>query len=321
MNAKRDFHSVRNARLRAILCLALSLAAQPRARAAWKYFRTGSPQDSSAKPQPGFALMGGGPRQDPAFRFLCERSAGGDFLILRANTEDDYAKQVNGEIAATCPLNSVATIVFSDREDSSDPKLLAILRQAETIFIAGGDQSNYVRFWQDTPVQDALDRHIAEGKPLGGSSAGLAVLGEFSFSSMIDTIHSPEALADPYGNKVTLSAISCESPCFPESSRIRISSSAIVWGDCWSSWPAFCRTAGPIASARSPWMKTRRCCSNPMENPSSSEAPPISSKLSALRRFADTRNFCGLAMSRHIAPGRAQSLISPSGLAMATTIC
>src|SRR5271166_6804176 len=28
--------------------------------------------------------------------------------------------------------------------------------------------------------------------------------GEFSFSSMIDTIHSPEALSDPYGNKVTL---------------------------------------------------------------------------------------------------------------------
>jgi cyanophycinase-like exopeptidase len=47
-------------------------------------------------------------------------------------------------------------------------------------------------------------RSIATGKPIGGSSAGLAILGEFSFSSMIDTIHSPEALADPYGNKVTL---------------------------------------------------------------------------------------------------------------------
>jgi hypothetical protein len=43
-------------------------------------------------------------------------------------------------------------------------------------------------------------RHIASGKPIGGSSAGLAVLGEFSFSSMIDTIHSPAALADPYGD-------------------------------------------------------------------------------------------------------------------------
>ncbi len=149
--------------------------------------------------------MGGGAEQDPAFKFLCERTNGGDFLILRADTEDDYAKKVNEEIRAVCPLNSVATIVFSGREDSEDSKLVQIIDRAETIFIAGGDQSNYVRFWQDTPIQDAINRHIAAGKPIGGSSAGLAILGEFSFASMIDTIHSPEALADPYGNKITLS--------------------------------------------------------------------------------------------------------------------
>ncbi|HKM65929.1 MAG TPA: cyanophycinase [Candidatus Acidoferrum sp.] len=175
------------------------------AAAKWKYFRTGSDTDTTAKPRGGLALMGGGSKQDPAFKFLCERANGGDFLILRANTEDDYAKKVNEEIKAICPLNSVATIVFSDREDSDDPKVAQIIGQAETIFFAGGDQSNYVRFWQDTPVQDALNRHIAAGKPIGGSSAGLAILGEFSFVSIIDTIHSPEALADPYGNKVTLS--------------------------------------------------------------------------------------------------------------------
>jgi cyanophycinase len=149
--------------------------------------------------------MGGGSKQDAAFHFLCERANGGDFLILRANTEDDYAKKVNEEIKAVCPLNSVATIIFTEREDADDPKVVQIIGQAETIFFAGGDQSNYVRFWQDTPVEDALNRHIAAGKPIGGSSAGLAVLGEFSFASIIDTIHSPEAIADPYGNKVTLS--------------------------------------------------------------------------------------------------------------------
>ena len=40
--------------------------------------------------------------------------------------------------------------------------------------------------------------------PSGGNSAGLAILGEYSFASMIDTIHSPDALGDPYGNKVTI---------------------------------------------------------------------------------------------------------------------
>jgi cyanophycinase len=171
----------------------------------WKYFRTGNSQDSSAKPRGGFALMGGGAKQEPAFRFLCERTSGGDFLILRANTDDDYAQQVNKQVQAVCPLNSVATIVFADREDSDDGKIVEFIAKAESIFIAGGDQSNYVRYWQDTPVQDALNRHIAAGKPLGGSSAGLAILGEFSFAAIIDTIQSSEALADPYGNKVTLS--------------------------------------------------------------------------------------------------------------------
>src|SRR5271170_3831877 len=176
----------------------------PCAAAKWKYFRAGNAADSTATPRAGFALMGGG-EQDPALKFLCERANGGDFLILRANTEDDYAQKVNEEIRALCPLNSAATIIFSERDDSDDPKLLERIGQAEALFIAGGDQSNYLRFWQDTPVEEAINRHIAAGKPIGGSSAGLAVLGEFSFSSMIDTIHSPDALADPYGNKVTIS--------------------------------------------------------------------------------------------------------------------
>jgi cyanophycinase len=170
----------------------------------WKYFRTGNAADGTAKPQAGFALMGGGAKQEPAFRFLCERTNGGDLLILRANTDDADAKEENEDIKKLCPLNSVATIVFAGRDDSDDPKIVELIDHAETIFFAGGDQSNYVRFWQDTPVQDALNRHIAAGKPVGGSSAGLAILGQFSFSSMIDTIHSPEALNNPYGNKVTL---------------------------------------------------------------------------------------------------------------------
>jgi cyanophycinase len=173
--------------------------------ATWKYFRLGNAADSVAISRPGLALMGGGADQQRAFQFLCERANGGDFLILRANTDEAYAQQVNAEIKALCPLNSVSTIIFFSRDDSDDPRVSEIIEHAETIFFAGGDQANYVRFWQDTPVAEALNRHIAAGKPLGGSSAGLAILGEFSFSSMIDTVHSPEALANPYGNKITLS--------------------------------------------------------------------------------------------------------------------
>jgi len=188
----------------------------PASFAKWKYFRTGNAADSTAAPRNGYALMGGGAKQDAAFHFLCERANGGDFLILRASTEDEYAESVDKEMFAMCPLNSAATIVFDDRENADDAKVIEIIDHAETIFIAGGDQSNYIRFWQDTPVQDALNRHIVAGKPIGGSSAGLAVLGEFSFASIIDTIHSPEALADPYGNKVTISRDFLRIPLFAD---------------------------------------------------------------------------------------------------------
>ncbi len=176
----------------------------PSANAKWKYLRTGNTEDSTVVPRAGFALMGGGSKQDAAYQFLCERANGGDFLVLSANDEDDYLKTENAKIRAVCPLNSAATLSFSSRKDASDPAVVKIIEQAESIFIAGGDQSDYVRYWQDTPVEAALNRHIAAGKPIGGSSAGLAILGEFSFSSMIDTIHSPEALVNPYGNEVTL---------------------------------------------------------------------------------------------------------------------
>jgi cyanophycinase len=188
-----------------LLCwLSVLFLLTPSANAKWKYLRAGNTRDSTVVPRAGLALMGGGSKQDAAYQFLCERANGGDFLVLSANDEDDYLKTENAKIRAICPLNSAATLSFFSRKDASDPDVAKIIEQAESIFIAGGDQSDYVRYWQDTPVEAALNRHIAAGKPIGGSSAGLAILGEFSFSSMIDTIHSPEALANPYGNEVTL---------------------------------------------------------------------------------------------------------------------
>src|ERR1700742_1248927 len=82
-----------------------AFVAVPGAAAKWRYTRTGSPTDVAVVPRTGYALMGGGAKQDPAFHFLCERTNGGDFLILRANTDDEYAQGVNKEIFAMCPLN------------------------------------------------------------------------------------------------------------------------------------------------------------------------------------------------------------------------
>ena len=179
-----------------------SQTATPSSKPAYQYIRAGNPLDLKTQPQPGAALMGGGKDLDPAFRWLCERAHGGDVLILRSRGDDEY----NPYIKKLCQVNSVATLIVPSRESAEDPFAAETIRNAEAIFIAGGDQSNYIKFWQGTPVQTAINDRLREGVPIGGTSAGLAVLGEFVFTAMNDTAYSKETLADPYNKGVTLAA-------------------------------------------------------------------------------------------------------------------
>lgn len=173
--------------------------------ASYQYFRIGQKDDAQPTPAAGIALLGGGSDIDEAFRWLCEKANGGDFLILRAHGDDDYNPYVNG----LCKLNSVATLIIPDRDSAQDPAVADIIRHAEAVFIAGGDQARYVNFWQGTPVQDAINANIASGKPIGGTSAGLAILGEFSYGALNDppddsALASADALGDPFFARITL---------------------------------------------------------------------------------------------------------------------
>ena len=171
----------------------------------YKYIRSGSERDVTTKTVPGYALMGGGSDLDEAFRFLCDKGSGGDFLILRAAGNEEYNPYVN----SLCKMNSVATLIIPSREAANDPRVAEIIQHAEVVFIAGGDQARYINGWQHTPVQDALNAHIAAGKPLGGTSAGLAVMGKYIYSAQGDApddpdLRSAQALADPYFSRVTV---------------------------------------------------------------------------------------------------------------------
>jgi cyanophycinase-like exopeptidase len=103
----------------------------------------------------------------------------------------------------------VATLIIPNREAAEDPAVAEIIRKAEVVFIAGGDQSNYVRGWKGTPVESAINDNIAAGKPIGGTSAGLAVLGEFVYGCLKDKpddkdLASTDVLPNPYFERVTL---------------------------------------------------------------------------------------------------------------------
>jgi cyanophycinase len=191
--------------LQVILVLFFACAGNLAHADSYKYFRLGNKEDVETKPQAGIAMMGGGSDLDEAFRWLCNKGNGGDFLILRARGDDDYNSYVNG----LCKANSVATLIIPDRSAAEDPSVAEIIRKAEVIFIAGGDQAKYIRGWKGTPVERTINDDIAAGKPIGGTSAGLAVEGEFVYGALGDkpddkNLASTDVLANPYFERVTI---------------------------------------------------------------------------------------------------------------------
>jgi cyanophycinase len=166
----------------------------------YKYQRLGNAKDVQTTTTAGTMLIGGGKDIDAAFQWMCARSRGGDFLVLRATGDDAY----NPYIRDLCHPNSVATLVIPSRDAANDRFVAETIRHAEAIFISGGDQANYINFWSGTPVQQALNDQIARGVPIGGTSAGLAVLGQFAFGALNDTAYSSVVLADPYDKTVTV---------------------------------------------------------------------------------------------------------------------
>lgn len=173
------------------------------AQSAYISYMTGDPADATASPRGGIVLMGGAGEEDHAMRWFLEQSGGGDILVLRATGADGYNDYLYDELGV--PVNSVETIVTPSQAAADDPYVIQQIYNAEALWIAGGDQANYVDFWKDGPVEDAI-RYLIHVKkaPVGGLSAGMAIQGEAYFSAMNGTVLSAEALADPYAPEMTI---------------------------------------------------------------------------------------------------------------------
>lgn len=163
---------------------------------------TGDTTDVQVETKSGIVLMGGSTDVDEAILWMTERARGGDFLIIRATGSTGY----NDYIFNMGTVNSVETLLIDSRTKANRPETGSTIRNAEAVFIAGGDQWNYVNYWKDTQVSEALKYLIEEkGVPIGGTSAGCAILGQFVFDARNGTITSREALSDPFHEAVSLS--------------------------------------------------------------------------------------------------------------------
>jgi cyanophycinase len=167
-------------------------------------FIAGNPADVPQSPSlsRGLVLMGGGTDVDAAFQWMCQRAGGGDFVVIRTTGTDAY----NPYIQQLCPqMDSIETIIITTTTGANSAYVASHIQNAEALWIAGGDQSTYVNLWRGTAVQSGLDYVMnTKGAPVGGTSAGLAVLSQFIYTGAVGSVTSSQALANPFHRYVTL---------------------------------------------------------------------------------------------------------------------
>jgi len=167
-------------------------------------FIVGNPADAPPSPalSPGLVLMGGGTDVDAAFQWMCQRAGGGDFVVIRTTGTDAY----NPYIQQLCPqMDSVETIIITSAAGANSAYVSSHIQNAEALWIAGGDQSTYVALWRGTAVETGVNFLLnSKLAPVGGTSAGLAVLSQFIYTGALGSVTSSQALANPFHRYVTL---------------------------------------------------------------------------------------------------------------------
>jgi len=162
----------------------------------------GDPADVTKPTTGGMCLMGGSTDVDAAFRWMISKSGGGDFVVIRATGTNAYNDYIYNTLGG---VNSVETIIISKLTQANSTLVEAKIRGAEALFIAGGDQADYVKLWKNTRVENAVNFLINTKKvPVGGTSAGCAILGASYFSAVNGTVTSDVAMANPYDPLISL---------------------------------------------------------------------------------------------------------------------
>lgn len=184
--------------LTAFLSLSLALSAQD-----YTSYFTGDDTDVGPETLGGLVLMGGATENDQAMQWFLEKANGGDVVVIRTSGSDGYNNYLYSDLGVV--VNSVESIVLNNAAAANDPYVIEQIENAEALWIAGGNQWTYINEWRGEGVGDAINYLLNEkGAVVGGTSAGMAVLGGTYFTAENGTITSATALSDPFHSNVTL---------------------------------------------------------------------------------------------------------------------
>jgi cyanophycinase len=137
--------------------------------------------------------MGGGSDVDASFQRVASGISGGDVVVIRTSGSNGYNDYLDGLMSP----DSVETLLLDNRTKADSAYADWVIRSAEFLFIAGGDQSDYLNQWQGTLTQSAIQHVYDKGGFVGGTSAGHAVMSEGIYDpDGILSVYSDEAVTD-----------------------------------------------------------------------------------------------------------------------------
>src|SRR3954469_12954553 len=187
-------------------CLLLALLAIPAQAKVTRYLTGNAAVVVVPLAGPAHDFGGGGTDVDAALQWIIDQVRGCtscatklDVVILRSSGSNGY----NDYIYAMNGVDSVETLVITSAKDSNTAAVETTVRNAEVVFFAGGDQCDYVKYFKGTRVETAVESVYARGGGVGGTSAGEAIQGEFTYDGCTGSVTSSQALGDPFHREIT----------------------------------------------------------------------------------------------------------------------
>lgn len=138
--------------------------------------KVGSTTDKVTTTTSGVVLMGGGTDVDAAMQWMIGKSGGGDVVVLRSTGTNAY----NSYLYGLGGVNSVQTLLIDTVSKGDNACVAETIKHAEMVFVAGGNQQNYVDYFKGKATGTALIFLINTKQiPIGGTSAGMAIMGQY----------------------------------------------------------------------------------------------------------------------------------------------
>jgi len=187
--------------------------------------RIGNENDAKVPGNFGACLAGGGSdaKWSDGWKYLLTKANGGDVLIVRTDGHlGGYQNWIykDQDQLGFPKVNSVTTIVIDNKSDADSPAALKAFSRASLIFFAGGDQANYMDRLKDSDSIQILNNRLKrQDIAIGGTSAGMAILGGVVYAAHFDSpqseglmVTADDVLKNPMGDFVDIQKSILELP-------------------------------------------------------------------------------------------------------------